>query len=129
MIKAIQNWLDVRKQYKLEKKAIEMRDDAKKIISGIMIELVKYDIHFYYIPECDLTTWRFGLIYGGQELDLNLFVYCDKIQVKRGVNNIATYETSSWWQKMKHKRNLKKFIYTEDAVKAISNMIIMGEAL
>ena len=130
MIKTIQNWLDVRKQYKLKKKLIEIRDDAKKIISGVMLELVKYDINFKYENYIgnDLS-FNYHLTYGSYESVLNLAVYPNSIMVQTEEKDIATYEIASWWQKMKHKRNLKKFIYTEDAVKAISNMIIMGEAL
>lgn len=136
MIKTIQNWLDVRKQKKLEKKLMEMKDDAKKIISGIMTELVKYEIKFQfaYTESTNAKTAICGITYGygGTErngIDLDLCVYHDKIKIEHGEATIATYEIASWWQKMKHKRNLKKFIYTEDAVKAISNMIIMGEAV
>lgn len=130
MIKTIQNWLDVRKQYKLKKKLIEMRDDAKKIISGVMSELVKYDVNFkyeHYVGN-DLSC-NYHLEYGTYGSILNLAVYSNSIMVQTEERAIATYEIASLWQKMRHQRNLKSFIYAEDAIKAISNMIIMGEAI
>lgn len=129
MIKIIQNWLDVRKQYKLEQKLIEMRSDAKQIISGVMLELVKYDTPFVYNTGNTAKVFIYGITYGDVSKNLEIMVYFDKIKIKHEQNTIATYEVASWWQKMKHQRNLKKFIYTEDAVTAISNMIIIGEAI
>jgi len=126
MIKAIQNWLEVSKQKKLEKKLIEMRDDAKKIISGVMLELLKYDISFRLSMPSDVIELLYGV---DRENCITIHNESNKLKIWWKDLQIATYETASWWQKMKHKRNLKKFIYTEDAVKAISNMIIMGEAI
>ena len=129
MIKAVQNWIDIRKQKKLEKKLMEMKDDAKKIISGVMLELVKYDIPFVYNSGNTAKVFIYGITYGDVSKNLEIMVYFDKLTIKHEQNTIATYEIASWWQKMKNQRNLKKFIYTEDTVKAISNMIIMGEAI
>jgi hypothetical protein len=136
MIKTIQNWLDTRKQYKIEQQRQELINAAKVIISDIMRELVKYEIKFQfaYTESSNTKTAICGITYGygGTErngIDLDLCVYHDKIKIELGEATIATYETASWWQKMRHQRNLKKFIYTEDAVKAISNMIIMGKAI
>jgi hypothetical protein len=129
MIKIVQNWLDVRKQKKLEKKINEMRDDAKKIINGIMSELVKYDIGFVYSRVDTSKVFIYGITCGKVNKSLDLMVYSDNIKIKLGEATIATYENASLWQKMKHQRNLKRFIYTEDAIRAISNMIIMREVI
>jgi hypothetical protein len=71
----------------------------------------------------------YGITCGKVNTSLDLMVYSDNIKIKLGEATIATYENASLWQKMNHDGNLRKFIYTEDAIRAISNMIIMGEAI
>jgi hypothetical protein len=121
--------LEQHKIKKMEKKINEMRDDAKKIISGIMSELVKYDIEFKfsYDEKDRRKPFIYDLNYGKN--NLTFFMYSDMIKIELNEATIATYENASLWQKMNHDRNLRKFIYTEDAIQAISNMIIMGEAI
>ena len=121
--------LERHKIKKMEKKINEMRDDAKKIISGIMSELVKYDIEFKfsYDEKDRRKPFIYDLNYGKN--NLTFFMYSDMIKIELNEATIATYENASLWQKLKHDRNLRKFIYTEDAIQAISNMIIMGEAI
>ena len=121
--------LERHKIKKMEKKINEMRDDAKKIISGIMSELVKYDIEFKfsYDEKDRRKPFIYDLNYGKN--NLTFFMYSDMIKIELNETTIATYENASLWQKMNHDRNLRKFIYTEDAIQAISNMIIMGEAI
>jgi hypothetical protein len=121
--------LERHKIKKIEKKINEMRDDAKKIISGIMSELVKYDIGFVYSRGDTSKVFIYGITCGKVNQSLDLMVYSDNIKIKFGETTIATYENASLWQKLNHDRNLKRFIYTEDAIRAISNMIIMREVI
>jgi len=128
MIKNIQNWLDVRKQYKLEQQRQELINVAKVIISDIMRELVKYDI------ECSITIDKskftvYTLFHRDYVLDLFIDADCVNIYYNHdrdARNKIATYQHLKWYQLFK-KSTKKKFYHAEDAVKAISNMIIMGE--
>jgi hypothetical protein len=126
MIKNIQNWLDVRKQYKLEQQRQELIRVAKVIISNIMREFVKYDIQFTYRMKEATKMFVCGISYGEQFIDLDLCVFPDTIKIEHGEITIATYEHLKWYQIFK-KSTKKKFYHAEDAVRAISNMIIMGE--
>lgn len=132
MIKTIQNWLDVRKQYKLEQQRQELISVAKVIISDIMRELVKYDIECSYygtISRCLLRGYHIN--YGTtSKLKIALYIYPTKILIEDYAEKaIATYEHLQWYQLFTKKSTKKKFYHAEDAVKAISNMIIMGEAI
>lgn len=129
MIKTIQNWLDVRKQYKLEQQRQELINVAKVIISDIMKELVKYDIKFHYYPINDGVIGITGITYGEIGVCLDLLIFPDKIKIKHSGKTIATYEHLKWYQHFTKKSTKKKFYHAEDAVRAISNMIIMGEAI
>ena len=135
MIKTIQNWLDVRKQYKLEQQRQELINVAKVIISDIMRELVKYSFSFRYASydgitraECSLE-WTYCTKTGFINSDLDLCIFPNFIEIKLNEMKIATYEHLKWYQLFTKKSTKKKFYHAEDAVKAISNMIIMGEAL
>lgn len=129
MIKTIQNWLDVRKQYKLEQQRQEVTGVAKVIISNIMRDLVKYDIKFNYGGlNAEKTCYVCGISYGNKNICLYLLIYPNLIKISNDEITIATYEHLKWYQLFK-KSTKKKFYHAEDAVKAISNMIIMGEAI
>jgi hypothetical protein len=130
MIKAIQNWLEVRKQYKLEQQRQDLINVAKVIISDIMRELVKYDIKFNYgglksEKQCNVC----GISYGSKAICLYLLIYPNLIKISNDEITIATYEHLKWYQHFTKKSTKKKFYHAEDAVKAISNMIIMGESI
>ena len=129
MIKTIQNWLDVRKQYNLEQQRQEVERVAKVIISDIMRELVKYDIEFKfsYDEKDRRKPFIYDLNYGKN--NLTFFMYSDMIKIELNEATIATYEHLKWYQLFTKKSTKKKFYHAEDAVKAISNMIIMGEGV
>ena len=131
MIKTIQNWLDVRKQYKLEQQRQELIGVAKVIISDIMRELVKYDIECSLKIDIHFSITTYKLNCGENTLDLSIYPNCIKFLYGRDYETlflIATYEHLKWYQIFK-KSTKKKFYHAEDVVKAISNMIIMGEAI
>ena len=128
MTNYVKNWLDVRKQYNIEQQRQDQISVAKVIISGITKELVKYGIKFTYGAKSDVKMFGCGISYGEQVIDLDLFVFPDKIKIEHGEITIATYEHLRWYQIFK-KSTKKKFHHAEDVVKAISNMIIMGEAI
>jgi len=131
MIKTIKNWLDVRKQYRLEQQRQELISVAKVIISDIMRELLKYDIACSIgIDENKFIIYRLS----HESYDLELFIFPESITIYydnecAARNKIATYEHLKWYQHFTKKSTKKKFYHAEDAVKAISNMIIMGEAI
>ncbi len=130
MIKAIQNWLDVRKQYRLEQQRQEIINVAKVIISDIMRELVKYDIECKF--EIALKGHNFLLWYSENNQNLCFKIYRDSIEIIFDEKNqIGVYKHLKWYQLVTFTKNStkKKFYHAEDAVKAISTMIIMGEAI
>lgn len=138
MIKTIQNWLDVRKQKKLEQKRQKLIRVANVIISDIMRELVRYNIECKFeiskIFNENILIIHWGntcinFIIGGYNDKTNICIHpiaC--LDIFQEDNKIATYEHLKWYQIFK-KSTKKKFYHAENAVKAISNMIIMGEAI
>jgi hypothetical protein len=126
MIKTIQNWLDVRKQYKLEQQRQEVERVAKVIISDIMRELVKYDIECKFYIVKIFNDKKFILQWNDKNIK---FIIVRYLEIFQEDNKIATYEHLKWYQLFTKKSTKKKFYHAEDAVKAISNMIIMGEAI
>jgi hypothetical protein len=130
MLKPIQNWLDTRKQYKLEQQRQELINVAKVIISDIMRELVQYDVKFNYGGlNAEKTCNICGIAYGDKKICLYLLIYPNLIKISNDEITIATYEHLKWYQHFTKKSTKKRFYYAEDVVKMISNMIILVEGI
>lgn len=117
-----------RKLKKLETRRQEYIKASKEIMIGITKELIYHDIEFSYKQFEYEKILSFSISYSNNN-NIVLSLYLDIIRIEFNGSNIATYQHLKWYQYLPFFGKVstkKQFYYTDDAVRALSTMIITG---